>query len=178
MTYIGKRLVFLRKRARLTQEEVSKRLHISRSHLGNLEKGVHEVKDYLIQDFTKLYGVSSSYLSIQPDCEKLRIQIKRGYHSLLQDDKENFIKINVLTETIDSPTQEMEIQLLKAIYAYQKREISEAEKIEKDYLSVFLPSFDLNKCSPDLKKIYLFYAFQKKFTMEKLKKVMKVPYVF
>lgn len=59
---LSKRLTFLRKELELTQEELSKKLNISRSAYSHYESGTHEPSLELLQIFADFYDVSTDFL--------------------------------------------------------------------------------------------------------------------
>lgn len=59
---LSKRLIYLRKESDLTQEELSKKLNISRSAYSHYESGIFEPSLEMLQLIADFYGVSTDFL--------------------------------------------------------------------------------------------------------------------
>ena len=59
---LSAKLTYLRKEVDLTQEELSKKVRISRSAYSHYESGLHEPPISILVSFADFYGVSTDFL--------------------------------------------------------------------------------------------------------------------
>lgn len=67
MATFGERLIFLRKEAGLSQEELAKIMKVSRSCIGNYEQGTRKPRDEEIEAFADFFNVDYAYMSGKSD---------------------------------------------------------------------------------------------------------------
>lgn len=87
---IGKKLQSLRKTRRLTQDELAKRLNISRASVSNYEVGRRTPHLSELQRFAEFYGVDLSYFGVSSTDEmfELLARAKRIFESEVIPDAE------------------------------------------------------------------------------------------
>jgi len=104
MTYFAQNLQYLRKRQKLSQEEMAKRIGISRSTINNYENAYAEPGLKTLMDFSSYFDISAdsllgSNLSTNPDWQALKANQNEG-------DYVQGTKLRILATTVDSRNHE------------------------------------------------------------------------
>lgn len=83
---VGERITVLRKRAKLSQEQLAKRLNVSASTIGMYEQGRREPSIRTLAELSKIFGVSLDYLITGSEVTDRHVQKTAGVLFILQAD--------------------------------------------------------------------------------------------
>lgn len=83
---IGERITVLRKRAKLSQEQLAKQLNVSASAIGMYEQGRREPSIGTLVELSQIFGVSLDYLITGSDASDRNIEKIAGVLFVLQAD--------------------------------------------------------------------------------------------
>lgn len=105
------RIRYLRKKLlKMTLEDFSSRINISRSNLGNIETGKINLTERVLSDICREFHVSPNWIStgIEPifekDCDPLDLEIAKLY-SILTDDNKKYL-FGYIQRLIEEQSQE------------------------------------------------------------------------
>lgn len=161
MLPIGLRYRYLREKAGLTQEVVANELFLSRTYYGKIESGKANPIESIVEKLKVILNTSKEYLENHSPNQELSLQLNRIFQSLLEDKPEIVLEQNILSFPITNLFQEVSARLLLVAAYYAQRNFDEAEVIENEYLSFFLPKIKLKKLPLDFQNIYQLYVYHK-----------------
>ena len=166
--HLGRRIAYTRKKSNKTQLELAKSIHVSSSHLGNIETGKYQASNDVLFLMSENMDVPISYLlNWDKANEETGQKIQRLFAAVFKndfDEAEDLIKL--LKHPIESIEQESSKYMLEAVYYFKRGIINKAFAIENDYLSMFLPIDNIEDCSTEFQLYYYYYVMQSRFIKE------------
>ena len=136
--HLGRRIAYARKKNKLTQTDFAKKIHVSSSHLGNIETGKYQASNDIILLMSQSMDVPISYFLNWDKVNEVTAEIiKLLFKAILNNDLDEAKQLlKSLKPPIDCIQQEITISMLKAVYYIKKKKITKALEIEEEYLSV------------------------------------------
>lgn len=170
--HLGRRIAYARKKNKLTQTDFAKKIHVSSSHLGNIETGKYQASNEIILLMSQNMDVPISYfLNWDKVNEVTGEVIELLFQSILNNDLEEAKQLlKSLKHPIECIQQEITKNMLQAVYYIKKGKINKALEIEEEYLSVFLPISNIDEESPEFQLYYYYYLMQNSFIKEEYEK--------
>jgi transcriptional regulator with XRE-family HTH domain len=123
MNHFGKRISLLRQKHRLTQEEASMRLGISRSSLSHYETSRREPDYNTLQKFADFYGVSMDYLMSRTHGEHVEESHVRSFERSLELSDERILEEFTLTLDGRELTREEAERFIAVIREEREKEL-------------------------------------------------------
>ena len=170
--HLGRRIAYARKKNKLTQTDFAKKIHVSSSHLGNIETGKYQASNDIILLMSQSMDVPISYFLNWNKLNEVTAEvIEFLFKALLNNDLEEAKQLlKSLKPPIDCIQQEISINMLKAVYYIKKGKMNKALEIEEDYLSVFLPITNICEYSTEFQVYYYYYLMQISYIKEDFEK--------
>lgn len=162
----GRRLAYLRYKAGLTQQDLTKKMPLSRSYISMLETGADPMGEEWGERFSQFYSVPKSYLledlPVPGGDEYLEAVFSILFTRHLDQEVEG------LADFIAQPLslkQELGAHLLLAVDCYLKNKLDDAVDLEKGLIAQYLEDLNSNSLPGNLKKYWVFYH----YTLENIK---------
>lgn len=166
--HLGRRIAYARKKNNLTQTDFAKKIHVSSSHLGNIETGKYQASNDIVLLMSQSMDVPVSYFLDWDKANGVTGEIiELLFKAILNNDLEEAKSLlKSLKPPIDCIQQEISINMLKAVYYIKKGKLNKALEIEDDYLSTFLPITNIHEYSSEFQVYYYYYLMQISFIKE------------
>jgi len=156
------RITYLRKLNNLTQDDLSKRIHLTQPNIVRYEKGAPLPEDKR-QEFSKAFKVPVTYFTATKPDPKVDELLDDTFGKLLN------INIEPLAEMFASEPYELEIsqevafRLLQAAYYYKSNQFEQGDKLSDNFISLFIEDEQQLKDHPTLLKCYYLYKHELNF---------------
>jgi len=158
--HYGRRLAFLRNQAEMTQIDVAKKLHISRSYLASLESGFSVLTNDWAQTLAEFYNVDPNYLIPHTPNPKIDLYLEEAFSILFsQYTNETLDTFENLIDVPKSLEQELGWYLLLAVERYTQNELKEVALIKKNFLCLYLDGNSTTNLSKTLQKYVLLFQY-------------------
>lgn len=95
---VGERITVLRKKAKLSQEQLAQQLNVSASTIGMYEQGRREPSISTLEDLSKIFAVSLDYLITGSEVTDRHVQKTAGVLFILQADMPGVSETILLNE--------------------------------------------------------------------------------
>lgn len=161
--FIGLRYKYLRKLEGFTQDELATKILLSRQFYGGVERGKSMLHEDSLPFLATALSMPAKYLRGGEEDGQVHATLQLCFRLLLEDKLEDIFKHTVLETPIDNLGQEVMARLLLATAHYAQRNLDEAEKLERDYLSHFLPSIVVEEMPDYFQSIFYFFEYQRAF---------------
>ena len=169
MFTITSRITFLRKEMNLSQEELSNKIYLSRTHIGNLETGRHSLTDSTIEKFCEVFNVPEIYFKSVERNDEFDLLLKKAFEDLLYNKTEKLYELFEKKIYHLEINQEVAFKLLQAVYYFKKNDFEKANKISENFISVFVKNVNLIKDEIVLLKYYYLFCYEINFIENRLK---------
>jgi len=172
MTFnIGKRVTFLRKiNNQKTQRQLSKEIHLSQTHIANLETGRYPFSKELIQNLSMIFDVPQCYFEPREKNCKFDDLLESAFEILLSANTTESLAELFSAETYDFEiNQEVAFRLLQTVYYYKNNRFDNYNN-NLSFISTFIDDDDSIQNNPNISKYYFLYAYQLNFHKNKLDK--------
>ena len=166
--HLGRRIAYARKKNKLTQTDFAKKIHVSSSHLGNIETGKYQASNEIILLMSQSMDVPISYFLNWDKVNEVTGEIiELLFDAILNNDLEEAKQLlKSLKHPIECIQQEITINMLKAVYHIKRGRINKALEIEEEYLSLFLPITNIDEYPSEFQLYYYYFLMQINFVKE------------
>jgi len=156
------RITYLRKLNKLTQNDLSKLIHLTQPNIARYEKGV-PLPQNIRQALSEVFGVSESYfMATKPDPK---------VDALLEDTFCKLLNINIesLSEVFEREpydleiSQELAFRLLHIVYYYKNNQFKQGDKLYDDFIALFIDNEQQLEDHATLLKCYHLYKYELNF---------------
>lgn len=166
--HLGRRIAYARKKNKLTQTDFAKKIHVSSSHLGNIETGKYQASNEIILLMSRSMGVPISYFLNWDKVNEVTGEIiELLFDAILNNDLEEAKQLlKSLRHPIECIQQEITVNMLKAVYHIKRGLINKALEIEEEYLSLFLPITNIDEYPSEFQLYYYYFLMQINFAKQ------------
>ncbi|MBD3107705.1 helix-turn-helix transcriptional regulator [Bacillus sp. AGMB 02131] len=166
--HLGRRIAYARKKNKLTQTDFAKKIHVSSSHLGNIETGKYQASNDIILLMSQSMDVPISYFLNWDKVNEVTGEIiEMLFQAILNNDLEEAKQLlKSLKHPIECIQQEISFNMLRAVYHIKKGRINKALEIEEEYLSLFLPISNIEEYPSEFQLYYYYFLMQINFVKE------------
>ena len=166
--HLGRRIAYARKKNKLTQTDFAKKIHVSSSHLGNIETGKYQASNDIILLMSQSMDVPISYFLNWDKVNEVTGEIiEMLFQAILNNDLEEAKQLlKSLNHPIECIQQEISFNMLRAVYHIKKGRINKALEIEEEYLSLFLPISNIEEYPSEFQLYYYYFLMQINFVKE------------
>ena len=150
---IRKRIVYLRRKNELSQHELADFLNISRSVLAKVETGLRKLDEELIDNLSKIFRVPKDYLTQSASAKKQPL-LEKIFDDFLIGNTESMFQAFSENHCVVDLEDEIAFKLLETAFHNSFGDYETADKLNKDFLELFLPTFSSFQIPDNLLKYY------------------------
>jgi len=156
--HVGRRLAFLRMKAKISQDSLSEKLYLYRSEISKIEHGKRKISKSIANSLEKIFFLDASFFLTEEIDEKLVEIIEKFSHLIFIGRLDEAKKlVHLLSRPIKCFQQEVEVKILLSAYYYKTHLYSSAIVFEEEFLNSVLNGIQVKNFSLDLQKYHYLY---------------------